>query len=149
MAGCKHHDPREFREIVPHELASRRSFLGWMFSFLAALMILPKKVWAKTIAFRLSKVKALEKVGGHVKIKLKGHELILVRDAETSMKAINPACTHKKCTVQYSSKTKLLHCPCHKSAYGLDGTVLDGPAPKPLGTYSAALRGDKVLVKLP
>ena len=129
---------------------SRRTFLQFISAAFFALFTFPA-TWAraKAVALGLDKAKGLEKVHGSATVKIKGHKILLVRDSEKSVRAINPQCTHKKCTVEYSGKTGHLHCPCHKSAYDLKGTVLDGPAPKPLQTYKSALRGEKILIKLP
>ncbi|MBI5508810.1 MAG: Rieske (2Fe-2S) protein [Deltaproteobacteria bacterium] len=103
----------------------------------------------KKVAFALSKVEALAKVGGFAVLKIKGRDVLLVRDGDKSVRALDPTCSHQKCTVAYEPKDGLLHCPCHKSAYNLDGKVLDGPAPKPLTIFAATLDGDRVILSLP
>lgn len=129
---------------------TRRSFLNLLSAAVAALIMLPAaRVRAKKLALPLAKVDKLKKVGGSFHAKIKGHEVLLIRDTEKTVRAINPACTHQKCTVAYNAETKHLHCPCHKSAYTLDGVVLEGPAPKPLQTYPALLEGERIVLELP
>jgi nitrite reductase/ring-hydroxylating ferredoxin subunit len=58
-----------------------------------------------------------------------GRPVVLVRDAE-GVHAVSRVCTHLGCIVQPSPTG--FDCPCHGSRFGADGTVLKGPAPKPL-----------------
>lgn len=46
-------------------------------------------------------------------------------------------CTHLKCKIGYSGERGRFVCPCHKSEFALDGSVLKKPAKKPLTDYSA------------
>lgn len=61
----------------------------------------------------------------------------VVRDA-AGLYAMTAVCTHQGCTV--GSGASSLACPCHGSAYDLDGNVTHGPATAPLEHY--ALRID-------
>lgn len=62
--------------------------------------------------------------------------------------AVNPTCTHAGCTVAWESEQQAFVCPCHDSHFGSDGKVLQGPAEKPLTSYTAKLEGDSILVKI-
>ncbi|MEK7705489.1 MAG: Rieske (2Fe-2S) protein [Myxococcota bacterium] len=129
---------------------TRRRFLRWLSGAVLALIMLPAtRARARKIAIPLGKVEKLQKVGGSMLAKIKGRDVLLVRDSEKTLRAINPVCTHQKCTVAYNPETKHLHCPCHKSAYTLDGVVLEGPAPKPLQIYPTDFDGQRVVLDLP
>ncbi len=41
-------------------------------------------------------------------------------------------CTHMKCPLAYNAEEKSFDCPCHGSRFAMDGSVLNGPAPRPL-----------------
>jgi len=62
--------------------------------------------------------------------------------------AVNPTCTHAGCTVAWESEQQVFVCPCHDSQFSSDGKVLQGPAEKPLTSYTAKLEGDSILVKI-
>ena len=51
---------------------------------------------------------------------------------ESGFKAISLVCTHLGCTVEQDADG--FSCPCHGSLYSDDGSVLRGPAQKPLPT---------------
>lgn len=44
----------------------------------------------------------------------------------------DPACTHLGCLYAWNPGQHEFQCPCHGSAFGIDGKVLSGPAPRPL-----------------
>ena len=124
---------------------NRRGFIMTAGAYAAGLLLLPARAWAKAkgLAVKLDKAEALKTVGGSVTLKLKGKEILFIRDADTSIRAVNPTCTHKQCTVAYVKAKNRIECPCHASAFDLDGTVTSGPAPRPLETYPAKLQLEK------
>jgi cytochrome b6-f complex iron-sulfur subunit len=129
---------------------TRRAFLSILSLAAGALVTLPSLVArAKKLALPLTKVPALEKVDGAVTLNIKGRTVLFVRDGETSVRAIDPTCTHKQCTVVYQPAQKGFECPCHQSRFSADGKVLSGPAPAPLETFPAELDGDRILLTLP
>jgi cytochrome b6-f complex iron-sulfur subunit len=73
--------------------------------------------------------------------------LIVIQDPAKpeSIIALDASCTHSGCPVEW--KEGVLLCPCHASAFGLDGVAQKGPASQPLAVFEAKLVGDKVLVK--
>jgi nitrite reductase/ring-hydroxylating ferredoxin subunit len=81
----------------------------------------------------------LEKAGGSVRIQPAGYpEAIYVlrmddEDGRAVYHAVSPICTHRGCTVEV--RGAVLECPCHGSTYSRRGTVLRGPADRPLQTY--------------
>jgi cytochrome b6-f complex iron-sulfur subunit len=62
--------------------------------------------------------------------------------------AVNPKCTHQGCDVKWSVGGKKYECPCHGASFDADGTVLNGPATKPLTVYTAKIVSTQVLVKI-
>jgi menaquinol-cytochrome c reductase iron-sulfur subunit len=60
--------------------------------------------------------------------------------------AFAPSCTHLGCAYHWETKTNTFICPCHTSAFGLDGSVLMGPAPRPLDQYEVKIENGKLLL---
>jgi len=70
----------------------------------------------------------------------------LVRTDEHSVVAFNPACTHLACAYHWDAPAHRFICPCHASAFSIDGKVLAGPAPRPLDRYVAKVQEGKILI---
>lgn len=101
---------------------------------------------AKRLAIPLDKVEKLKLVGGSAYLKIREMEILFIRESEDSIKALNPICTHKKCTVEHNAELRMLVCPCHGSMYDLNGKVAKGPAEKDLSTYEATLSDGKIVL---
>jgi len=58
---------------------------------------------------------------------------IMIRTGEDDYVAYSQKCTHLSCSVYYSAKNDRLECPCHQGFFSVkDGSVLQGPPPRPL-----------------
>jgi len=68
---------------------------------------------------------------------------LVVHDRE-GFYAISRICTHLGCVVQPSGEG--FACPCHGSRFSADGTVLAGPAPRPLEWLAIERAADGALV---
>lgn len=66
-----------------------------------------------------------------------GDRILIVRENATTYRALSMKCTHKGCSVR-SPKYGVLVCPCHNSAFDLDGVPTKGPAKRPLGRYETS-----------
>jgi glycine/D-amino acid oxidase-like deaminating enzyme/nitrite reductase/ring-hydroxylating ferredoxin subunit len=53
-------------------------------------------------------------------------------DTDGAVHAVEAQCTHLGCTLAFNDAEKSWDCPCHGSRFGLDGSVLHGPAVRPL-----------------
>jgi glycine/D-amino acid oxidase-like deaminating enzyme/nitrite reductase/ring-hydroxylating ferredoxin subunit len=54
------------------------------------------------------------------------------RDEEGQLHAVSGRCTHLGCLVSFNNAEKSWDCPCHGSRFGIDGSVIHGPATRPL-----------------
>jgi menaquinol-cytochrome c reductase iron-sulfur subunit len=70
----------------------------------------------------------------------------VVRTDDHSVVAFDPACTHLGCAYHWDVPAKHFICPCHASAFSIDGKVLAGPAPRPLDRYITKVEGGKILI---
>jgi arsenite oxidase small subunit len=105
--------------------------------FVGNLWILAKTYFAKTPSF------PFVDIGEVGEIPVRGVKLfsyptskdrcILVRTGEDEYVAYSQKCTHLSCAVYFSAKEDRLECPCHQGFFSVrDGSVLQGPPPRPL-----------------
>jgi Rieske Fe-S protein len=70
---------------------------------------------------------------------------ILVR-TEAGFVAYSQKCTHLSCAVYYSQNANRLECPCHEGYFSVDdGSVIQGPPPRPLPRVLLKQSGDDVI----
>jgi cytochrome b6-f complex iron-sulfur subunit len=84
-------------------------------------------------------------VGGAIAAKgSDGKPIIIAQPESGKVVAFSAICTHQGCTV--APKGESLDCPCHGSKYKTtDGSVLNGPATKPLPAVSVSVSGDSIV----
>lgn len=58
----------------------------------------------------------------------KGDKVAAYRDADGTVHAVSPVCTHVGCLVSFNPAETTWDCPCHGSRYTVDGEVIEGPA---------------------
>lgn len=58
--------------------------------------------------------------------------LAVSRDLDGTVTTRSAVCSHLGCLVQWNTAERSWDCPCHGSRFAPDGTVLDGPASRPL-----------------
>lgn len=87
-------------------------------------------------------VAALANVGDALATTSKGPDgftIMLTRLSEAEFAALSMRCTHESCVVDGNPAVNgPITCFCHGSRFGLDGTVINGPAASPLKRYTAA-----------
>lgn len=59
------------------------------------------------------------------------HSIFVVRD-QGSFYALSAVCTHLGCLSVWKPEEGVIACPCHGSSFQKDGSVIAGPAPRPL-----------------
>jgi Rieske Fe-S protein len=59
----------------------------------------------------------------------------LVKQASGDLVAFDPRCTHGLCRYRWSEASARFVCGCHDGHFALDGAVLSGPPPRPLGQF--------------
>jgi len=96
----------------------------------------------------VARVLSVSRVDGWYRARAR-ETVFLVWDGDKTIRAMSATCTHLGCQVQWQAKQKKFRCPCHGGVYAADGTVLEGPPPRPLQTIEARIEPDSsVLVRL-
>jgi Rieske Fe-S protein len=81
-------------------------------------------------------------VGGGVV--LADAQLVITQPKAGTFKAFSAICTHQGCTVS-TVENGTINCPCHGSEFAIaDGSVVAGPAPKPLPAKSIKVSGGSI-----
>lgn len=105
--------------------------------FVGNLWILAKAYFAKTPAYPASTIAQVGEIPVNG-VKLFSYpdpddRCIMVRTSDVEYVAYSQKCTHLSCAVYYSVKNDRLECPCHQGFFSIkDGSVLQGPPPRPL-----------------
>jgi glycine/D-amino acid oxidase-like deaminating enzyme/nitrite reductase/ring-hydroxylating ferredoxin subunit len=71
-------------------------------------------------------------VGEAKVVKYEKESIALYKDENHVLHALDPACTHLKCSVNWNAAEKSWDCPCHGTRYSYEGKVITGPATKDL-----------------
>src|SRR5688500_10447916 len=120
-------DRRQFVQACACTLAA------WAMTGCASLMTRRVTPVDGRIELALARYPELTEAGGTLTLLPDGYSdpiYVLAQD-DGAFAALSPICTHLGCTVELAGER--LVCPCHGSTYSRTGTVLQGPAERPLG----------------
>ena len=73
----------------------------------------------------------------------------VVKSDGSQVIAFTPQCTHLGCAFHWDEATHNFICPCHTSAFSIDGKVLTGPAPRPLDRYTVRVQNGRLEIGPP
>ena len=80
-----------------------------------------------------------------------GNAKVLVANVSGKFLAVNDVCTHFQCIISQDGELNddVIHCMCHGSRFKMkDGSVVNGPATKPLDRFDVKVVGNDILVKV-
>lgn len=60
--------------------------------------------------------------------------------------AMSNICTHLGCRVRWIVEQDEFFCPCHNGIFDKEGTVIDGPPPRPLDRYEVKIENDQLFI---
>ncbi len=63
-------------------------------------------------------------------------------NSAAQVEAFNVICPHLGCSVSFDAPRDIFQCPCHTSAFDVEGQVISGPSPRGLDTLECEIRGD-------
>ncbi len=70
----------------------------------------------------------------------------VVKNADQSVTAFVPSCTHLGCAYAWQANRAAFVCPCHGSVFSKSGQVLIGPAPRPLDRFEVEQAGSRLRI---
>lgn len=100
------------------------------------------------VTLRVADYPELSREGGAIKILPDGmtDPLYVLALGGGTYSVLSPRCTHRGCTVGVQGAR--LVCPCHGSTYDREGTVLKGPAERPLTRFPVSVANGVVEIRL-
>jgi cytochrome b6-f complex iron-sulfur subunit len=102
---------------------------------LASLSSINATIVNGTITLNIDASSPLSAVGGAALVNASGRPFLVSHTGQNSFTALTAVCTHEQCTVStFANQT--FECPCHGSQYSTSGTVLKGPATRPLTSFT-------------
>ncbi|MDE2166668.1 MAG: ubiquinol-cytochrome c reductase iron-sulfur subunit [Alphaproteobacteria bacterium] len=145
----------------------RRSFLAWAVGGISAALgailawpmvsFLVGPIYRRT-AMRFTAVGKLDQVGTDpVKLTFplleedaflresRQHAVWVVKDGGKLL-VFSPICPHLSCYYDWNAAGGNFVCPCHNSVFSATGTVLSGPAPRPLDTLQYKVVDGRLMV---
>jgi len=73
-------------------------------------------------------------------------DCLLIRAAFDKLLAYSQKCTHLSCAVYFAKQENRIECPCHEGYFSVkDGSVLQGPPPRPLPRIVLKREGDNLI----
>ena len=73
--------------------------------------------------------------------------IIVARTSSGAFVALTSICSHQQFNpIAFESAASRFHCPNHGSNFGLDGSVINGPATSALKTYNTQLTGTNLRI---
>ena len=104
----------------------------------------------------LNSFPVLRSTFGSVRLRVTGMpvtfpQIVVTRVDSDQFFAVTSRCTHEGCTIgTYSTTINAIECPCHGSRFGADGSLVRGPAARPLTQYPTQYDGlDLLRIEIP
>jgi nitrite reductase/ring-hydroxylating ferredoxin subunit len=121
--------PNRYAELYK---ATRVKPLASLGSFLAENVDCPLHLVSDRL--RAPDVRSVEDIarGEGKVVRVGGERLAVYRDELDALHALSAVCTHLGCLVSFNTAEKTWDCPCHGSRFAVDGSVINGPAARPL-----------------
>ncbi len=77
-----------------------------------------------------------------------GGRFYLARQQDGGFIALSLRCTHLGCAISWEKNKKRFICPCHSSAFDINGEVLNPPAARALNYYPCMIENGIVIVDI-
>ncbi|PLX84149.1 MAG: cytochrome B6 [Desulfuromonas sp.] len=84
--------------------------------------------------------------GGSHFFNYRGRPAVLLQPRPGEYVALSAVCTHLGCIVKWEGDKGEFLCPCHGGRFSAEGTVLGGPPPAALPSFSVSLQGEDLVI---
>jgi cytochrome b6-f complex iron-sulfur subunit len=72
---------------------------------------------------------------------------VIIHLNEQEIVALSAVCTHLGCVVKWNDDKKELSCPCHGGRFDTRGSVLGGPPPAPLPSFTTHVEDTYIVIE--
>ena len=129
----------------------RRAALRALLAVPAALAATALAACESTVArlrgWRLTPIATLDKVpNGSAYRTTYGDKPLVLVNVGGDVRTFLAVCTHEGCPLGWNPQQHLIRCPCHGSAFDTSGSVVNGPAAKPLTRLETITDGSDILL---
>jgi Rieske Fe-S protein len=110
-----------------------------------ALPVLAATAASGGITLAVDASSPLATVGGAALVQSSRGSFLVSRTGPDTFSAVTAVCTHQACTVTSFADRNYV-CPCHGSRYDTAGRVVNGPAARPLQSFSTQFAGGTLTI---
>lgn len=145
--------------MFEHLPTKRRNILRWLLAGALTAFVAPfAYAVGKFLAFqgafagsKTAKLSAAELTPDSPSklVEIEGEPVIVVREADNSIRAFTATCTHLGCIVSFKPQVPGFYCKCHSGKYDVNGVNVPGTRPKsPLTELIVNQQADDLEVSL-
>jgi Rieske Fe-S protein len=115
-------------------------------SNLQTIQVTPKN---NIITLNIDSSSPLSAAGNAVLVQYSNGNLLVDRANQDTFNALSAICTHQGCLITgYNQGNEHFICPCHGSAFGLNGQVVNGPAQRALPRYQTQFNNNQLNITI-
>jgi menaquinol-cytochrome c reductase iron-sulfur subunit len=74
--------------------------------------------------------------------------IYVVRKPGSAFDVFSNVCTHLSCRVNWKEDLEEYICPCHDGHFGIDGSIISGPQPRPLDSFDYRVDDGTLVIQL-
>ncbi len=78
----------------------------------------------------------------------RSYGIYVVRKPGTGYDVFSNVCTHLSCRVSFKEDLREYVCPCHDGHFGIDGSIISGPQPRPLDRFEYRVQDGTIEIQL-
>jgi Rieske Fe-S protein len=71
----------------------------------------------------------------------------VIKHSDSNVTVFSTICPHLGCSYDFQPESRQFLCPCHSSAFSIDGKVLSGPSPRSLDTLPQKIANGKLYLQ--
>lgn len=142
------HLPKKRRDILRAFVAGGVAFFLAPFGYAAAKFLAYQSSFGGSKTAKLSAADLTPDSPSKL-VEIEGEPVIVVREADNTIRAFTATCTHLGCVVSFRPQVPGFYCKCHGGKYDVNGVNVPGTPPKsPLTELAMTLQADDIEVTL-